>query len=35
MNDLIALGLVNALIWAGLFLYFLYLNGKVRKLEKR
>ena len=35
MNDLFALGLVNALIWAGLFLYFLYLNGKVRKLEKR
>jgi len=35
MSDLFALGLVNAIIWTGLFLYFLYLNGKMRRLEKR
>jgi CcmD family protein len=34
MSDLAALALVNALIWGGLFLYFLRLDAKVRKLER-
>lgn len=34
MNDLTALALVSALLWGGLFFYFLRLDAKVRKLEK-
>jgi len=34
MSDLTALALVNALLWGGLFFYFLRLDAKVRRLEK-
>ena len=34
MSDLAALALVTALLWGGVFLYFLRLDARVRKLEK-
>jgi CcmD family protein len=35
MSDLFALALVNGIIWAGLFGYFIHLDMRIRKLEKR
>ena len=35
MSDLLALALVNGIIWAGLFGYFVYLDSRIRNVEKR
>lgn len=35
MRDLLALALVNGIIWAGLFGYFVNLDARIRRLEKR
>jgi CcmD family protein len=34
VSDLLALALVNGLIWAGIFFYLLRLSAKVKQLEK-
>lgn len=34
MNDLLALAIVNSLIWVGLFLYLLRLEKKLKRIEK-
>jgi len=33
MNDLIYLTVVNLIIWSGIFLYLLYINKKLKKIE--
>ena len=34
MNDLLALAIVNGLIWVGLFLYLLRLETKLKRIER-
>ena len=34
LNDLVALAVVNMLIWAGIFIYLWRLDAKVKRWEK-